>query len=448
MSDLHSGERQVAETLDGIRRDHRARYEWAAARAKGHVVDVGCGIGYGSAILADAGHKVRAVDRSRDAIAFGEEHYARDDITWSVCDVARLRFPFDADAVVAFEIIEHLPDPLPALEAWRAMAPMLYLSVPNEAVLPYNGYTFHHRHYTAPELERLLNDAGYEVQEWWGQAGPDSEVEQACNGRTLVVVARRAERPFATETWRKARPVPERVAIVAMGGSRATWLGLAVQAGHRRRVADEVWAVNAMAGVIQHDRMFAMDDLRIQEMRAEAERDREPMGEQPITAALEVIRKHPGPVYTSRAYPDYPGTVDFPLAEVLTTTKGPPYLNNTAAYPIAYAMHLGVKEIQLYGLDYSYPDHHKRERGRACVEFWLGLAAAAGIRVVVAGESQLMDACMPVDHQIYGYDTQTLSISQDEDGNTVVEKRDRERLPTLEEINRRYSHDPKMEGTP
>jgi len=50
----NTGERQVSPTLDGIRKDHLARYKWAAKRLSGCVYDIGCGIGYGSKILGDA----------------------------------------------------------------------------------------------------------------------------------------------------------------------------------------------------------------------------------------------------------------------------------------------------------------------------------------------------------------------------------------------------------
>jgi protein-L-isoaspartate O-methyltransferase len=64
-SELHSGERQVAATVEGIRRDHVARYEWAARQINSAVVfDFGCGVGYGSAILAARANRVIAIDRS------------------------------------------------------------------------------------------------------------------------------------------------------------------------------------------------------------------------------------------------------------------------------------------------------------------------------------------------------------------------------------------------
>ena len=69
---LLSGERQVSADLCGIQPDHKARYEWAAARiGKGAtVLDIGSGIGYGSAILADSGaYHVIAFERSKGPLS-------------------------------------------------------------------------------------------------------------------------------------------------------------------------------------------------------------------------------------------------------------------------------------------------------------------------------------------------------------------------------------------
>ena len=62
MTDLHSGERQVSDTLEGIRADHRARYEWAAGRLAGKkVVDAACGVGYGAKILPNSGTQAATI---------------------------------------------------------------------------------------------------------------------------------------------------------------------------------------------------------------------------------------------------------------------------------------------------------------------------------------------------------------------------------------------------
>ena len=57
------------------------------------------------------------------------------------------------------------------------------------------------------------------------------------------------------------RPIPKSIAIVAMGKSRLDYGTHATSSGGHRAVADEIWAINKMGGVIFHDVMWRMDDL-------------------------------------------------------------------------------------------------------------------------------------------------------------------------------------------
>lgn len=443
MTELLSGERQVADTLDGIRADHRARYEWAAGRLGSlDVVDAGCGVGYGSKILADGGCRVRAFDRSPDAIEYAKQHYNHDErITYSVGDLQFTAYPRSQGAVVCFEALEHMERPDLALKHFAGMAPRLLVSCPNEKAFPYRGQEFHHRHYTPEQFEALLNRNGWEVREWFGQEGMESPVVERMNGRTLVADCVQVENPeggTAALLPPPAKAAPQTIAIVAMGGSARTYLGVAARAGDRRRIADEIWAINAMAGVISHDRVFHMDDMRLQEARAEA------MPKSNVAGLCGWLRTHPGPIYTSRAYPEFPGAVEFPLAEVMTKT-GHGYFNNTLAYALAYALYLrvttdGARRIQLYGVDFSYAQGHKAEKGRACVEFWLGLCSAHGISLVIASDSTLMDANVPESEKFYGYDSYEMKSEVGPDGFTITKTE--KPLPSVEEIERRYSHDP------
>ncbi len=428
------GERQVATTLKDIRRDHIARYEFAANRLKGkRVLDCACGVGYGSKILAETSN-VKAADIDPEAIAYAKEHYAHEKVVHVISD-ASVVGPFTGyDAVVSFETIEHLEDPLPALERFAKTAKTLIASVPNESVYPYeDNIKFHYRHYTAEQFEDLLNRAGYEVQEWHGQIGPESDVEPNIQGRTLIVVAERSDDPKGG-TWKQLpKPVPKSVAIVAMGMSSATYVRLASNKGGRQRVSDEVWAINSMGNVIKHDLLFHMDDCRVQESRAE----REPDGN--VAGMQEWLKDHPR-FLTSRKYPEYPGAIEFPLEKVINGL-GSTYFNNTVAYAVAYAIFIGVQKISLYGCDYSYQQIHKAESGRGCVEFLLGLAAARGIHIEVAQDSTLLDACIPDNQRFYGYDAVDIKLNNTDKG-MKVEMTKREALPTAEEIEKRYNHEP------
>jgi hypothetical protein len=195
-----------------------------------------------------------------------------------------------------------------------------------------------------------------------------------------------------------------------MGRSSKTYVSAAAAHGDRLHNVDEVWAINAMGSVIQHDRLFVMDDLK--EITGPAALKK------PGRCADGMMRwlhAHPGPVYTSRAYPDeYPGTVEYPLQDVIRAV-GNVYFNNSVAYAVGYAIATGVKELGLYGCDFSYPaattSNHAVESGRACVEMLLGMAMVRGIAISIAAESTLFDSDSP--RRFYGYVRQPTIEMQD-----------------------------------
>jgi hypothetical protein len=241
-------------------------------------------------------------------------------------------------------------------------------------------------------------------------------------------------RAMKQEAAPPGHPVPARVAILGYGPSLDDYVLLARQLGARGRLADEVWGVNALADVVHCDRIFHMDDVRVQEVRAAAAPDSN------IAAMLAWFRTHPGPIYTSRAHPDYPGLVDYPLQDVLRDL-GPAYFNSTIAYAIGYAIHIGVKSIQVFGADFTYPNSHQAEQGRACVEFWLGVAMMREIEVVVAERSSLLDTV--IGRPLYGYGAMgsvDAEISYDDDGRPSVQFAERASLPTAAQIEAAYDH--------
>lgn len=244
-----------------------------------------------------------------------------------------------------------------------------------------------------------------------------------------------ASAPFPPNDARSRllKAVPDHVAIIGLGPSAEAYMNHVKRIGNRRWFADELWTINALGDVLQCDRVFHMDDVRIQEIRAQAR----PRSN--IAAMLEWLRNHPGPVYTSRPHPDYRGLIAFPLEEVINSS-GIAYFNSTAAYAVALAVHIGVKKITPIGFDFTYPDAHFAEAGRACVEFHLGIAKARGIRIGLFDKTALMDACCDEQARLYGYDTLDLELTGGDDRPVRVKSTPRERLPTADEIEARYDH--------
>jgi 2-polyprenyl-3-methyl-5-hydroxy-6-metoxy-1,4-benzoquinol methylase len=94
--------------------EHEQRYKFAAPYCKGKtVLDVACGVGYGSRILAASGARnVVGVDVSESAIQYAQRHFSHPNVEFVCCsieDLGQLKAQFDV--LVSFETIEHLPDP-------------------------------------------------------------------------------------------------------------------------------------------------------------------------------------------------------------------------------------------------------------------------------------------------------------------------------------------------
>lgn len=447
----NAGERQVATKIEDVRRDHVARYEWAAKRlpAGSAVIDFACGVGYGCRILADAGHTVTGLDIDAEAIAHAEATFSGARTTFALRDAADPGDLGSFDAATCFETIEHVEDPRALLLALRKAAPVLLASVPNEDVIPFgDGFPFHHRHYRRTQFRKLLAECGWKVHGWFGQSDDASEVEPSVNGRTLVVWCEHGE--FVPDDGEGRAPIrvtnsgpsgvspfdhladpPEHVAILGLGPSLDQYLDVCKRLGGKHAFCDETWGINALGAVLYCDRVFHMDDIRVQESRADAQ----PASN--IARMVEWLRHHPGPVITSRAHPEYPGLVEFPLQDVLQKFEVG-YFNSTAAYSIAYAMHIGVKRVSLFGMDFTYPNQHDAEKGRGCVEFWIGMAMARGIKVAVSQRSSLLDAVASQAERFYGYDTVDVVLSTD-DGRAKVEYIDKV-APSADEIEERYDH--------
>lgn len=222
------------------------------------------------------------------------------------------------------------------------------------------------------------------------------------------------------------------IAILGLGPSVRQYLEIVKRVGGRSAFCDEVWSINALGDVFSCDLIFHMDDVRIQQIRADAR------PESNIAMMLKWLKKTTTPVMTSRAHDDYPALIEFPLEAVLNKYPNG-YFNSTAAYAVAYALFRGATKITCFGMDFTYPDAHDAEKGRACVEFWLGMAAAKGVQLSVPQTTSLLDACNAKALRFYGYDTLDLDFEKTESG-LRVSMVERAELPTADEIEDRYDH--------
>ena len=132
---------------------HEAAYELAAAQLAGRVLDLGCGSGYGAAALAARHTPVIGLDRIRpDAANRGAVRFLRADLHGIPLA------PESFDLIVSFQVIEHLEDPTPYVNAIaRLLAPGGTALVTTPNILMSDGVNPYHVHeYEADELERLF----------------------------------------------------------------------------------------------------------------------------------------------------------------------------------------------------------------------------------------------------------------------------------------------------
>lgn len=279
-----TGERFLPGTPGEIWIEHWHRYHFAARWAAGkRVLDVACGEGYGTSLLARTAAHVTGVDISPEAIAHAHRAYAgtpNAEFVESSC--TRLPLP-DAsiDLAVSFETLEHIAEQEEFLdELVRVLAPggLLILSSPNKA--EYSDRTgfrneYHVKELYREELDRLLS-ARFPALAWFGQRAsfysllaPDDREPAA--GQLVEVSEAQASTPgsrlscpmyFVVLASRDASAISSLPAAVSVLVDRDDW----VQRDYRKVSADIESAVERLKFVT---RLVEERDLRVASLEAE-----------------------------------------------------------------------------------------------------------------------------------------------------------------------------------
>jgi SAM-dependent methyltransferase len=146
-------------------RRHLVVYEWIAERVRGlSVIDMACGEGYGSDVLARAAASVVGVDANPQAHEHARLRYRRENLRFERDLVERFAEP--AQAVVFLQTIEHLREPGAALAHFRSLVAgkgTVYVSTPNVLTLAPKGAArsdnpWHVHEYRREEFERLCRE--------------------------------------------------------------------------------------------------------------------------------------------------------------------------------------------------------------------------------------------------------------------------------------------------
>ncbi len=317
---------------------HWHRYQAAAAQLAGRdVLDVGSGEGYGAAVLARTARSVAAVDVDAPSIERARGRYPDDSLKFFAASAAALPFA-DAsfDAVVAFELLEHLPrsDHAAALSEWkRVLRPggVVLVSTPDrERMREFPANPFHVGELSAPELEQLLAQHFAHAQVYfqelsagsviwnpqskraggtpmtgfglaWGEAGALPAPVGHTTHLSLVAVAAdsapaaaaialegflaESERRLLSRLWARvdqlaaASAAAERAAAWATEESQALWQ-------QNRLLADEALAASKQVAALQEEL------ARLEGERGDWQREHEELGR--VSARLAIIEASRG----------------------------------------------------------------------------------------------------------------------------------------------------------
>jgi SAM-dependent methyltransferase len=189
---------------------------------------------------------------------------------------------------------------------------------------------------------------------------------------------------------------PKAVALICLGPSRNTYINACLAQDLSEAVCglDEVWTLNRGIGVFRHDLGFVMDHIQ-----GEADK-------YPRYGAL--LWKHDKPIITSDNCAGWPDHVHkLPIREMwrwVSSSINPmhgDWYHNSVAYILLYAAFIGVRDLRVFGADYSMHSSGTVEDGHPNVAYWVGKLEATGLVVTTCADSSFLNANQR-DH-IYGY---------------------------------------------
>lgn len=190
---------------------------------------------------------------------------------------------------------------------------------------------------------------------------------------------------------------------------------------HRVRALDlgddfEIWGLNELYRYMPPERFHRWFEIHGREYLSKDAEGKKHIED--LKSAL-----GPLPIYMQQHHADIPGSVRFPIEELIEhfggrQAIGADYFTNCPAMMIAYAIALGFRELHCYGVDMAQDGEYATQR--PCCEYWLGRAVGLGIKVHVPDLSDLLK-CIGT----YGY----------EDSGSVLSRKLQERIKWLHSMD-------------
>ena len=192
--------------------EHFHRYLWATGLVSAkRVLDLGSGEGFGSALLAGRAQSVHGIDIDERAVKHSQLNYQAPNLafrTGSALDLGGFG-PGAFDAVVAFEVLEHIEDQERVLQQVRHALTdegLLLISTPDRVMyseVSGQDNPYHERELTETELRQLLREYFPTVSLWGQRTMTGSHIRALDNGGS-------GDASFTIhrvgDEWRTARP--------------------------------------------------------------------------------------------------------------------------------------------------------------------------------------------------------------------------------------------------
>jgi SAM-dependent methyltransferase len=187
-SSTTSPKHRVPERIDplkeppGIVAHHLKKYDFSRPQLSGTVIDVACGVGYGTDFLGSACERVIGLEIAEEAIDIARDRYRKDNVWFVQGNAERLPFPDEsANSVTCFEGIEHFVDPQAHLaEVARVLKPegTYFVSTPHPDAHEHGADNPFHLHEFDPERFEALLSASFAEVSMFGQFRVQTEAHR------------------------------------------------------------------------------------------------------------------------------------------------------------------------------------------------------------------------------------------------------------------------------
>lgn len=195
--------------------------------------------------------------------------------------------------------------------------------------------------------------------------------------------------------------VPKRVVILGRGSGAEFYT--------RKQFTHKIWACFSAVQAFHNSKIhlvFGADPLEVfLKLKTKKQRNLYIMR----LIVMNRVRKNNIPIFLPKVYPEHPTSMAFPLRKIVDKF-GITYFSNTICYMIAYAVYIGVKQIDIYGITMDCGSEYEHEKGG--IECWIGFAMGRGIKVKVHGKKSMVlktkvskyTTAISKDGNLYGYD--------------------------------------------